>query len=213
MSKLRWIAATLILVSSLAAAAWPDRPIHYVIPFSPGGESDVAARFQQVKFKQKYGQDLIVESRPGAGGGLAWAQLNSLPGDGYTIMGINLPHIVLQPLEGNVQYKTDDLQSVYWFHFTPDALVVANDSPYQTLADFIAAAKVKPGELTVAGSGTNSANHVAHERLDLLGGIKTTYVPFKGTGDLMASVLGGHVSATMSYITFAQMQKGKVRVL
>jgi tripartite-type tricarboxylate transporter receptor subunit TctC len=81
------------------------------------------------------------------------------------------------------------------------------------MAEFIAAAKAKPGDLTIAGSGTNSANHAAHEKLNLLGGIKTTYVPFKGTGDLISSVLGGHVSATMSYITFAQQQKGKVRVL
>ena len=213
MSKIRWLLSLLVLMSVGAFAAWPEKPVHYVLPFPPGGESDIAARFQQIKFKQKTGQDLIVESKVGAGGALAWAQLNGMPADGYTIMGINLPHIVLQPLEGNVQYKTDDLQSVYWFHFTPDALIVTSESPYKTLAEFVAAAKAKPGELTIAGSGTNSANHVAHERLNSLGGIKTTYVPFKGTGDLISSVLGGHVSATMSYVTFAASQKGKVRML
>jgi tripartite-type tricarboxylate transporter receptor subunit TctC len=215
MTRFSWLlgAIALAAVSASLAATWPDKPVRYVIPFTPGGESDIAARFQQVKFKQKFNQELVVESRAGAGGALAWAQLNTMPADGSAIMGINLPHIVLQPLEGNVQYKTDELQSVYWFHFTPDALIVINESPFRTLAEFIAAAKARPGGLTVAGSGTNSANHVAHERLNTLGGIKTTYVPFKGTGDLIASVLGGHVSATMSYITFAQQQKGKVRVL
>jgi tripartite-type tricarboxylate transporter receptor subunit TctC len=201
------------LAAATAAAGWPDKPVRYIIPFPPGGESDIAARFQQVKFKEKFKQDLIVESKAGAGGALAWSQLNTLPNDGSQIMGINLPHIVLQPLEGNVQYKTEDLQSVYWFHFTPDALIVTNESPFKTMAEFVAAAKAKPGDLTIAGSGTNSANHAAHEKLNLLGNIKTTYVPFKGTGDLISSVLGGHVSATMSYITFAQQQKGKVRVL
>jgi tripartite-type tricarboxylate transporter receptor subunit TctC len=216
----RLIGAALLAAGTVAAtfagtasAAWPDKTVHYILPFPPGGESDIAARFQQKTFKQKFNQDMIVESKVGAGGALAWAQLNAMQNDGYTIMGINLPHIVLQPLEGNVQYKTDDLQSVYWFHFTPDALIVTNDSPYKTIQDFIAAAKAKPGILTLAGSGTNSANHVAHEKLNLLGGIKTTYVPFKGTGDLISSVLGGHVTGTMSYITFAQSQKGKVRVL
>ncbi len=213
MGMSKWLLGIALMLSSGAFAAWPEKPVHYVLPFPPGGESDIAARFQQLKFKQKIGQDLIVESKVGAGGALAWAQLNAMPADGYTIMGINLPHIVLQPLEGNVQYKTDDLQSVYWFHFTPDALIVTNDSPFKTLAEFIAAAKAKPGDLTIAGSGTNSANHVAHERLNALGGIKTTYVPFKGTGDLISSVLGGHVSATMSYVTFAASQKGKVRML
>jgi tripartite-type tricarboxylate transporter receptor subunit TctC len=215
MTVIRWLAGTLAL--SLAAAAgaagWPDKAVRYIIPFPPGGESDIAARFQQVKFKEKFKQDLIVESKAGAGGALAWSQLNTLPNDGSQIMGINLPHIVLQPLEGNVQYKTEDLQSVYWFHFTPDALIVTTESPFKTMAEFVAAAKAKPGDLTIAGSGTNSANHAAHEKLNLLGNIKTTYVPFKGTGDLISSVLGGHVSATMSYVTFAQQQKGKVRVL
>ena len=205
--------ALFLTLSTGAFAAWPDKTVHYVLPFPPGGESDVAARFQQQTFKKKFNQDMIVESKVGAGGALAWAQLNAMPNDGYTIMGINLPHIVLQPMEGNVQYKTDDLQSIYWFHFTPDALIVASDSPYKTIQQFIAAAKEKPGILTLAGSGTNSANHVAHEKLNMLGGIKTTYVPFKGTGDLISSVLGGHVTGTMSYITFAQMQKGKVRML
>ena len=208
-------AATLgaALATNVASAAWPDKTVHYILPFPPGGESDIAARFQQLKFKQKFAQDMVVESKVGAGGALAWAQLNNMPNDGYTIMGINLPHIVLQPLEGNVQYKTDDLQSVYWFHFTPDALIVPSDSPIKTIGEFLAAAKAKPGMLTLAGSGTNSANHVAHERLNLLGGIKTTYVPFKGTGDLISSVLGNHVTGTMSYVTFAQSQKGKVRLL
>ena len=209
---MKWLLGALLLASG-TALAWPVKTVHYWIAFPPGGESDIAARFQQLKFKQKFGQDMIVESKVGAGGALAWAQLNAMPNDGHTIMGINLPHIVLQPMEGNVQYKTDDLQGVYWFHFTPDALIVPDNSPYRTIQQFIAAAKEKPGILTLAGSGTNSANHVAHERLNLLGGIKTTYVPFKGTGDLISSVLGGHVTGTMSYITFAQSQKGKVRVL
>jgi len=218
MKGFRWLAGAagamaLALSCAAVAAGWPDKTVRYIIPFPPGGESDIAARFQQVKFKEKFKQELVVESKTGAGGALAWAQLNSLPNDGSQIMGINLPHIVLQPLEGNVQYKTDDLQSVYWFHFTPDALIVVDSSPFKTMADFVAAAKAKPGDITVAGSGTNSANHAAHEKLNLLGGIKTTYVPFKGTGDLISSVLGGHVSATMSYITFAQQQKGKVRAL
>ena len=215
MKGIRWLAGALAfsLAAAAGAAGWPDKAVRYIIPFPPGGESDIAARFQQVKFKEKFKQDLIVESKAGAGGALAWSQLNTLPNDGSQIMGINLPHIVLQPLEGNVQYKTEDLQSVYWFHFTPDALIVTNESPFKTMAEFVAAAKAKPGDLTIAGSGTNSANHAAHEKLNLLGNIKTTYVPFKGTGDLISSVLGGHVSATMSYITFAQQQKGKVRVL
>lgn len=196
-----------------ARAAYPEKPVRYIIAFAPGGESDIAARLQQDVWRKKYGQELVVESKAGAGGALAWSQLNTFPADGYTIMGTNLPHIVLQPLEGNVQYKTDDITNVHFFNYTPDGIVVRNESPFRTYQDFIAAAKASPGKLNMAGSGTNSANHAANERLNHAAGIKTTYVAFKGTGDLIASLLGGHVDGAMSYSSLALAQKGKVRLL
>jgi tripartite-type tricarboxylate transporter receptor subunit TctC len=196
-----------------ARAAYPEKPVRYIIAFAPGGESDIAARLQQGVWRKKHGQELVIESKPGAGGALAWSQLNTLPGDGYTIMGTNLPHIVLQPLEGNVQYKTDDITNVHFFNYTPDGIVVRNESPFKTYQEFIAAAKANPGKLNMAGSGTNSANHAANERLNQAAGIKTTYVAFKGTGDLVASLLGGHVDGAMSYSSLALAQKGKTRLL
>ena len=156
---------------------------------------------------------MIVINKPGAGGGLAWSQMNNMPGDGYTIVGVNLPHIVLQPLEAGANFKTEDVTPVHFFHYTPDAVIVAADSPYKTLADLVKAAREKPEVITFAGSGTNSANHAAHERFMREFKIKTTYVPYKGTGDLVSSVLGGHVSAAMSYSTLAIQQKGKMRML
>ena len=196
-----------------AHAAYPEKPVRYILAFAPGGESDIAARFQQGVWRKKFAQELVIESKPGAGGALAWSQLNGFPGDGYVIMGTNLPHIVLQPLEGNVQYKTDDITNVNFFNYTPDGLVVRNESPFKTYQDFIAAAKADSGKLNLAGSGTNSANHAAHERLNQAAGIKTTYVAFKGTGDLLSSLLGGHVDGAMSYSSLALAQKGKTRLL
>lgn len=196
-----------------ARAAYPDRPVRLLIPFPPGGESDIGARLQQGVFKKITGQDLVVESKPGAGGALAWSTLNTYPGDGSVIMGTNLPHLVLQPLEGNVQYATDDIVNVHFYHYTPDAIIVRNESPFKTYEDILKAAKEQQDRLTFAGSATNSANHLAHTRLNKLMGTKTTYVPFKGTGDLISSLLGGHVSAAMSYNTLALAQKNKVRML
>jgi tripartite-type tricarboxylate transporter receptor subunit TctC len=196
-----------------ARAAWPEKPVRYIIAFAAGGESDTVARFQQEVWRKKHGQELVIESKPGAGGALAWSQLNSMPGDGYVVMGTNLPHIVLQPLEGNVQYKTEDITNVNFFNYTPDGIVVRNESPFKTYQDFIAAAKAAPGKLNLAGSGSNSANHAAHERLNQAAGIKTTYVAFKGTGDLLSSLLGGHVDGAMSYSSLALSQKGKTRLL
>ena len=216
MKRREFIAAGGAIAASIALparASYPEKPVRYIIAFAPGGESDIAARLQQTVWRKKWGQELVVESKPGAGGALAWSQLNSFPGDGYTIMGTNMPHLVLQPLEGNVQYQTDDIVNVIFFNYTPDAIVVRNESPFRTYQDFIAAAKANPGKLNLAGSGTNSANHAAHARLNQAAGIQTTYVAFKGTGDLTPSVLGGHVDAAMNYSSFAVAQKGKTRVL
>ena len=208
------IAAATLTSGHLHAQACPERNINYWQAFPAGGESDISARHQQAVLKKRCPNvDLIVQYKPGAGGGLMWAQMNALPGDGYHVVGINLPHIVLQPLEGLVQYKTDDITPVYWFHYTPDAIIVPEASPIKTFADLLKMAKAQPGKLTFAGSGTNSANHAAHERLNIAAGINTTYIPFKGTGDLTTAVLGQHVTGAMSYSAFAINNKGKLRAI
>lgn len=203
------------LIAPLAAAqACPDKNVLYWQAFPPGGESDISARHQQVVLKKKCPNiDTVIQYKAGAGGGLMWAQMNTLPPDGLNIVGVNLPHIVLQPLEGQVQYKTEDITPVFWFHFTPDTLAVPEQSPIKTFADFLKAAKAEPGKLNLAGSGLNSANHAAHERMGAAFGIKTNYIPFKGTGDMTTSVIGGQVDAAMTYTAFAINNKTKVRAL
>ena len=203
-----------------AATGWahaqpcPDKNIMYWQAFPPGGESDISARHQQVVLKKKCPAiDTIIQYKAGAGGALLWSQMNTMPGDGVNIMGVNLPHIVLQPIEGIVQYKTDDVTPVFWYHYTPDALVVPEGSAFKNFADFVKAAKAAPAKYNLGGSGLNSANHAAHERLNQAYGVKTTYVPFKGTGDMTMAVLGGHVDAAMSYTAFAINNKTKVRAL
>ena len=215
----RILAALLVgAATSLSASAQqiqcPDKSINYWQAFVAGGESDLSARHQQLVLKKKCPAiDTIVQYKPGAGGGLMWSQMNQLPGDGYNVVGINLPHIVLQPMEGIVQYKTDDVLPIYWFHYTPDAIVVPDQSPIKTYADLIKMAKAQPDKLTFGGSGTNSANHAAHERFNLVAGVKTTYVPYKGTGELTTAVLGQQITGAMSYTAFAINNKGKVRAI
>jgi tripartite-type tricarboxylate transporter receptor subunit TctC len=206
-----------IIASPMAAAqapVCPEKNVLYWQAFPPGGESDLSARHQQVVLKKKCAAiDTIIQYKAGAGGGLMWSQMNSLPGDGLNVVGINLPHIVFQPIEGEVQYKTADITPVYWFHFTPDALVVPESSPYKTFAEFIAAAKKEPGKMNLGGSGLNSANHASHERLNAAFGIKSTYVPYKGTGDMALAVVGNQIDGAVTYTPFAIANKGKVRTL
>jgi tripartite-type tricarboxylate transporter receptor subunit TctC len=208
------VLAAAAISTSAYAQPCPEKNLNYYQAFPAGGESDISARHQQLVLKKKCpGIETIIQYKPGAGGGLMWAQMNGLPADGLNVVGVNLPHIVLQPLEGQVQYKTDDITPVYWFHYTPDAIVVANESPIKTFADLVKMAKAQPGKLTLAGSGTNSANHAAHEKLNIVAGIQTTYVPFKGTGDLTTAVIGQHVTGAMSYSAFAINTSSKVRAL
>ncbi len=201
-------------VVSAQAPACPDKSVQYWQAFPPGGESDLSARHQQMVLKKKCPAiETVVQYKPGAGGGLMWGQMNSLPPDGVNIVGVNLPHIVFQPIEGQVQYKTQDVTPVFWFHFTPDSLVVPENSPIKNFADFIKSAKAAPGKLNIGGSGLNSANHAAHERMNAAFGVKSGYVPFKGTGDMAIAILGGQVDGAMSYTAFAINNRGKVRAL
>ena len=203
-----------MLAPAAMAQPCPDKSVNYWQAFPPGGESDIAARHQQLVLKKKCSAiDTIVQYKAGAGGALMWTTMNQLPGDGVNVVGVNLPHIVFQPLEGTVQYKTEDVTPVFWFHYTPHALVVHEQSPVRTFADFLKAAKADPGKFSLAGSGVNSANHVAHEQLNAAFGVKTNYIPFKGTGDLTSSVLGRQVDGAMGYTAFAINNKGRVRAL
>jgi tripartite-type tricarboxylate transporter receptor subunit TctC len=210
-------AIALVTLAGAAAAQanlCPDKNLNYWQAFPPGGESDISARHQQLVLKKKCPAiDTVVQYKAGGGGAILWSSANTLPADGSNVYGVNLPHIVLQPLEGQVQYKTDDLVPVFWYHYTPDALVVPEASPFKTFADFQKAAQAEPGKYNIAGSALNSANHVAHERLNANFRIKTTYVPYKGTADVANAVLGAQIDAAMTYTVFAIANKARTRAL
>jgi tripartite-type tricarboxylate transporter receptor subunit TctC len=194
-------------------AQHPAKDVQYVIPFGPGGESDVSARLQQTFFKDLTGQELIIQYKPGGGGAVGWSQLNDMAADGHTIMGTNLPHIILKPMAKNAGFATDEIKNFYFFHYSPDAIVVRKDSPYQTLQNLIDAAKQNPGVVTFSGTGTFTANHIANTRFDKLAGVKTTYIPFKGTGAAVTALLGDQVQAEWGYTTVAAKHKDNTRML
>ncbi|MCH9806281.1 MAG: tripartite tricarboxylate transporter substrate binding protein [Alphaproteobacteria bacterium] len=209
-------AATLALGLGMATAQaddFPSKSISYIIPFGPGGESDISARHQQPFFKKLFGQDLVISYKPGGGGAVGWSQLNSMGKDGYTMMGINLPHIIIKPRQKDVGFKTDDIDGFHIFHYTPDAIVVTEDSEFKTLKDFIDFAKANPGKLTLSGSGKGTANHLAKVTFDKLAGIKSTYVAFKGTGASVQALLGKQVKAQWGYTSVGAKHAGKVRML
>lgn len=196
-------------------AAFPEKPITYIIPFNPGGESDITARLQEPNLEKILGVAVNVNHRPGGGGGVGWnAFQRTAKPTGYEIIGINIPHIVGQPMiRKDAGFKTDGFDYVTWFHFTPNALIVPKKSPFKSVDDLVAFAKKKPGAVTVGGSGTYSANHLETLRLAKLTDTKLTYIPHKGTGLLKPAILGGHLSAIMSYTMLSVELKDQVRVL
>ncbi len=163
-------------------------------------------------FKRLTGYDLVIAHKPGGGGAVVWSALNDMSADGSTIVGINLPHIILQPARG-AGYKTEDIAAVYLFHYTPNAVIVAADSPYETLAELIEDAQERPGQVKFSGSGKGTANHLAQVRFDNTAKIETRYQGFKGTGESIAALLNGTVDAAWGYTTVAMKYKDDIRVL
>tara|TARA_Y100000588_G_scaffold204642_1_gene218428 strand:- start:410 stop:1117 length:708 start_codon:yes stop_codon:yes gene_type:complete len=135
-----------------------------------------------------------------------------MQGDGNTIVGINLPHIIIQPARG-ARYKTEEVATLYLFHYTPNALIVADNSPYESLADLIADAKERPHQVQFSGSGKGTANHLAQVRFDKIAKIETDYRAYKGTGESIAALLSGTVDAAWAYTTVALQKQDDVRVL
>jgi len=204
-----------ILTAGIAIAEYPDRPITYIIPFNPGGESDITARLQEPVLEEVLGVDINVTHKPGGGGAVAWSEFQrTAKPDGYTLIGVNIPHIIGQPLlRKDTGYETNGFDLIMWFHFTPNALIVRADSPFKTLKDFIDYAKAHPKVVTVGGSGSYSANHLETLRLEREAGIKLTYIPHTGTGPLAPAILGGHLTALMNYSMLPVQLGDKVRVL
>lgn len=191
------------LFLGFAFAQYPNQPITYTIPFNPGGESDVTARLQQEGLEEILGVDIVVQNQDGGGGAVGWSDFQrSAQPDGYRVIGVNLPHIIAQPTSrADAGYTTDGFDVLYWFHFTPNLLVVREDSEFQTLEEFVAFAEENPQVLTVGGSGSLSANHLETLRLGEAAGVELTYIPFTGSSPTYPAVLGGHVSALMTYST------------
>jgi tripartite-type tricarboxylate transporter receptor subunit TctC len=192
-----------LLIPGYAAAGgqsqgeeYPSKPVTYIIPFNPGGQSDITAQYQKPGLEEALGTSVVIKYMPGAGGAVGWASLVKTKADGYTISGNNIPHIIIQPLvRDDAGYQTEDLIPVYCFQTTPIGLAVLKSSPYKTLDEFIAYAKANPGAITVGGSGTHSGHHLALLQLEYLTGAKFTYIPSTGAAPSVANFLGGHTQA------------------
>ena len=177
-------------------AEFPTKNITYIIPFNPGGQSDVTAQYQKEMLEDALGVSVVIKHVAGAGGAVGWSTLTKADPDGYTLSGNNIPHIIAQPLSrDDAGYATEQLEPLYMFQTTPIGLAVMKDSPYKNLDELIAYAKEHPGEITVGGSGTFSGHHLALLLFQKLTGVEFTYIPSTGAAPSVANFLGGHTDA------------------
>jgi tripartite-type tricarboxylate transporter receptor subunit TctC len=215
------LAALLLACAAPAEAqnyqSYPSRPVHIIVPYAPGGITDIAARLVGQKLNEALGQSFIVENRPGGNGFIAVTAAVRAPADGYTLLVGTVAEFTINPaLYKKLPYDVDrDLAPVAMLSDTPLVFVTNGVSPYHSVADVIAAARGKPDALGISSPGTGTFNHVTIEQLALKAGIKLLHVPYRGGAPAATAIAAGDIPlgllAISSVVPF--LQSDRVRVL
>jgi tripartite-type tricarboxylate transporter receptor subunit TctC len=196
------LAGTLALLGCAAAAqaqSFPNKPIHLIVSYPPGGSSDLMARIVGEKLSGLWKQPVLVENKPGAAGSIGMEYAARQPGDGYTFVLANLGPALVNPIIQKVPYSMEkDFIPVSLSATGPNILVVPMTSPYRTLADLVSAARAKPGAISFGTSGPGSMSHLSGELLIRQAGVKLVSVPYKGGGLAVNDVVAGHLDMIIS---------------
>ncbi len=202
---------------SLAQAGYPNKPVKIVVSFSPGGTTDILARFLAAKLGEAMGQPFVVENKPGAGGILGNDFVVKSPADGYTFLMGSASNLVVAPgMYKNMPYDAKkDLIPVALAAAGPFVIVVNPQVPAKTFPELLALARAEPGKITFATSGNGTSLHLAGELINTMANVKMTHVPYKGTGPAMLDTISGQVNVTLSdMVPFVpHIQAGKLRPL
>ncbi len=180
-------------VFSANAQTYPDKPITVVVPFGPGGTTDLMARILQSEFEKAIGTSLIITNKAGAGGAIAMADVARANMDGYTIAMTTIGPQVLQPTLKKLTYQADSFDYICGTYDVPLMLMVTQDSPFKTLADVINYAKQNPGKLNYGSSGQGTALHISMAAILKRAGVEGLHVPYKSSGEMATGLLGKHI--------------------
>ncbi len=218
MGRLHTAVATLLLVAGSGfAQEYPVKPIRLLVPFPPGGGTDIAARTVANALGATLKWNFAIENKPGAGGNLGVEQAARSAADGYTLVIGQTSNLAINPaLYAKLPYDPlKDLAPVALVVSAPVVLVVAADSRFASVADMLAAAKRDPGAVTFASPGNGTVSHLAGELLQRAAGVKFTHVPYKGAPPALADTLGGQVQSFMSSVPSAlgHIRSGRLRAL
>ena len=211
------VASLAVVAASVMAQTYPTKPIRLIVPFPPGGGTDIFARVIANKLTETLKWVVVVDNKPGAGGNIGVDFAAKSPPDGYTIVLGQTSNLAINPtLYAKLPYDPlKDLVPVVGIASAPVVLVVAANSPYKSLDDIVVAAKAKPGSLMFASPGNGTVSHLAGERLQRVAGIKFEHVPYKGSSQAMTDVIGGNVELFMASVpsALAQINGGKLRAI
>jgi tripartite-type tricarboxylate transporter receptor subunit TctC len=212
------VVAALAAQSALAQSSYPDKPIHLVVAFVPGGATDTLARQLQNDLQAALGQPIVIDNRPGAGGYLAWNHVASSEPDGYTLLLAENALAISQALYKKSKSSFDPLtqyDAITGVAVSPSALVVANGIPAKTVSELVAYSKTVPQKMNFASAGIGSVSHLNFEVFMDKTGMQAVHVPYKGGGQAIQDVIAGHVPMTISSVqaTKGLVESGKVRAL
>jgi len=199
-----------------AQSPFPSRPVHIFVPYAAGGGVDILARTLSDVVSRHWGQTVVIENRPGAGGVVASQALVTSPPDGYTLIVVASGHATNPFLYPKIPYDTfNDFAPISLLASSPNILLVRADSPFRTLGDMIAQARAKPGSLSFAHAGTGTSTHLAGELLKNLTGIDINAIPYKGGAPAINDLLGGQIPMSFNNgpESVGQIEAGTVRAL
>jgi tripartite-type tricarboxylate transporter receptor subunit TctC len=199
-----------------SAMAWPDKTVTMVVPFPPGGSTDMIARTLQPKLQEKFGGTFVIDNKPGATGTIGATLVTRAAPDGHTLFVSSLGPYVIAPHLTKVTYDaTKDFDYITVAVQAPNVLVVPAASPHKSMADVLAYQKANPGKMTFASSGNGSSDHLTAELYWQQTGTSGVHVPYKGGGPVMTDLLGNQVDSSFMNINTAmpQIKAGKLRAL
>ena len=206
----------LVIPTLSVAQSYPNKPVRLVFAFPPGSSADIVGRIFAEKLSEYWGQTAVVDNRPGAGGTIAAGIVAKAPPDGYTLLVHSSGHVVNPSIYKTLPYDvTKSFVDIAPFAQQPNVLVVNPNSNYKTVGEFIAAAKAKPGTLTVASAGTGSGTHLNLEKFKYDAKINVNHIPYKGSSEALTDIVGGRVDAYFAPISsvLELVKSGKVRAV
>jgi tripartite-type tricarboxylate transporter receptor subunit TctC len=210
-------ASAFVVPGAFAQGAYPSKPIRLVVPFPPGGGTDLIARTVAQKLTETLKWTIVIDNRPGAGGNLGVDQVAKAPADGYTLVMGQTSNLAINPtLYSKLPYDPlKDLTPVVLVSNSPIVFAVSESSPYKTFADVVAASKSKPGKVTLGYSGNGTVAHLSSEIAQKAAGIKLQHVPYKGASQALTDLVSGQIEIYASSVPtlIGQIRNKKIRAL